>query len=119
MDYNSNVAVKLQEPFALFRNIDYIPVSVKNQHQISIEWEFSAVCPDVDIAEMKSLRSQEIKYFEEADTLRCGCGKLKKVSGKVDTVDCTALEDSANFYLKTNLFDPSKCMIETTPKNEY
>jgi len=76
--------------------------------EIKIEWENSAVCPTVDIAELAALKSQELTYYEKPDSLKCG--KLKKVEGKMDTVACTALEnvDPANFYFKTDLADPTK-----------
>ena len=89
----------------------------KAVQEIKIEWEFSAVCPDVDIAELAALKSQELTYYEKPDSLKCG--KLKKVSGKMDTTDCTVLEnvDAANFYIKTDLADTTKCVIETNAKN--
>ena len=88
----------------------------KAAKEIKIEWENSAVCPTVDIAELASLKNQELTYFEKPDSLKCG--KVKKVEGKMDAEACTALEnfDPANFYFKTNLADPTKCVIETTPK---
>ena len=92
-------------------------ISDKDATEIKIEWEN---CPDVDIAELKSLKNKEITYFEEPDSLKCG--RLKKVSSKMsdgmDAVNCTALEnvDPANFYIKTDLADPAACMIETNAR---
>ena len=95
----------------------------KGAKDIKIEWEFSAACANVEIAELKSLKYQEIKFFEAPDSLKCG--KLKKVSGKMHAVDCTALEnvDPANFYIKPDLAKSGsvsgKCVIEVTPKITY
>ena len=91
----------------------------KGAKDIKIEWEFSAACANVEIAELKSLKYQEIKFFEAPDSLKCG--KLKKVSGKMDTTDCTVLEnvDAANFYIKPDLSNnpATACMIETNARN--
>ena len=87
----------------------------KAAKDIKIVWEFSTVCPDVEIAELASLSNDDkIKYFEKPDSIKCG--QLKKVSGKMDTVDCTPLEnvDPTNIYFKTDLADPTKCLIEAT-----
>ena len=99
----------------------------KAAKDIKIEWQYSAACANVKIAELAALKSQEIKYFEAPDSLKCG--KLKKVSGKMgdgmDAVDCTALDnvDPANFYIKPDLAksgsNSGKCVIETTPKSSY
>ena len=95
----------------------------KAVQEIKIEWEFSAVCPDVDIAELAALKSQELTYYEKPDSLKCG--KLKKVSGLMDATSCTALEnvDPANFYIKPDLAKSGsvsgKCVIEVTPKITY
>ena len=99
----------------------------KAVQEIKIEWEFKTVCPDVEIAELAALKSQELTYFEKPDSLKCG--KLKKVSGKMGdgmgAVDCTALDnvDPANFYIKPDLAksgsNSGKCVIETTPKSSY
>ena len=90
----------------------------KPAKEIKIEWEFSTVCPNVEIAELAALSNDDkIKYFEKPDSIKCG--QIKKVSGKMDTVDCApALEnvDPTNIYFKTDLTDPTKCLIETTPK---
>ena len=89
----------------------------KAAKDIKIEWEYSAACANVKIAELAALKSQEIKYFKAPDSLKCG--KLKKVSGKMDATACTALEnvDPVNIYFKTDLADATKCMIETNARN--
>ena len=91
----------------------------KHAMEIKIEWEFSSVCPDVSIVEIAPLDqvSDRVKYFEKPDSIKCG--KLKKVSGKIDTVDCSALEnvDPAPIYVKFDLANPTKCVFEQTPKN--
>ena len=87
----------------------------KPAKEIKIEWELSTVCPDVSIAETAPLmKSDPVKYFEKPDSIKCGL--IKKVSGKMDTVDCTPLEnvDPTNIYFKTDLADPTKCLIEAT-----
>jgi len=87
--------------------------------EIKIEWEFSSVCPDVSIVgEIAPLDqvSDRVKYFEKPDSIKCG--KLKKVSGKIDLVDCTPLVnvDPANIYIKLDSANPTKCVIEQTSK---
>ena len=80
--------------------------------KIKIEWEFKSFCPDVEIAELAALKNQDSTYF-------VNCGKLKKVSGQIDSTDCTALEnaDPANFYIKKDLAKSHvPCVIETTSK---
>ena len=92
--------------------------SDKSAKTIVIEWENSAVCPKVEIAEIEKLKDKEVKYFEKPDSLKCG--KIKKVEGKMDTVVCTALEnvEPANIYFKTilPLATPATCEIALTPK---
>ena len=89
----------------------------KAAKDIKIEWENPTVCPDTVFAEIASLKSEKVTYFEKPDSLKCG--KMKKVTGKIDTVECKPdLEDKdpADFYFKTDLTDPKKCVIELTPK---
>ena len=89
----------------------------KHAMEIKIEWEFSSVCPDVSIVEIAPLDQVTfVKYFEKPDSIKCG--KLKKVSGKIDTVDCTPLENAppANIYVKFDSANPTKCVFEQTPK---
>ena len=86
----------------------------KGAKTILVEWENSGVCPNVEIAEIE--KSKSVTYLEKSDFLKCG--KLKKVTGKRDVTDCTALEnvEPADIYFKTDLADKSKCLISTTAK---
>ena len=86
----------------------------KSAKTILVEWENSGVCPNVEIAEIE--KSKSVTYLERSDSLKCG--KLKKVTGKRDVTDCTALENAepADIYFKTDLADKSSCMITTTAK---
>ena len=88
----------------------------KSAKTIVIEWEKSDACPKVEIAEIEKLKNKEVKYFEKPESLKCG--KLKKVTGNMDTEPCTALEnvEPADIYFKTTLADKSKCEIATSPK---
>merc|ERR1712184_75672 len=87
----------------------------KTAKTIKIEWE-NSVCANEEIAELETLKNKEVKYFEKPDSLKCG--KMKKVSGNMDAEVCTALENAepADIYTKTQLADPAKCEIATTPK---
>ena len=86
----------------------------KSAKTILVEWENSGVCPNVEIAEIELNKS--VTYLEKSDSLKCG--KLKKVTGKRDITDCTALEnvEPADIYFKTDLTDKNNCLIATTPK---
>jgi len=83
---------------------------------IKVEWVESN-CAATDIAELATLKSQDVSYFESPDSLKCG--KIKKVTGKMDATDCTELgeTDAANVYIKTLSTDATKCVIETNAKN--
>ena len=89
---------------------------------IKVTWNTN--CADEEIAELATLKSQDITYFESPDSLKCGA--IRKVEGKMqlglNQVDCTALGvvdsvDPANIYIKTDLADTTKCVIETNAKN--
>ena len=86
----------------------------KSAKTILVEWENSAVCPNVEIAEIEINKS--VSYTEKTDSVKCG--KLKKVTGKRDVTDCTALENAepADIYFKTDSADKDECVITTTPK---
>ena len=82
---------------------------------IKVTWNTN--CADEEIAEIATLKSQDVSYFESPDSLKCG--KIKAVTGKMDTVDCTALAttDASNVYIKTKADDAAACVIETNAKN--
>jgi len=87
---------------------------------IKIEWENPTVCPDTVLTEdIAALKSAKVTYFEKPDSLKCG--KMKKVTGKIDAEECKPdLEDKepADIYFKMDLSDAAKtkCLIELTPK---
>ena len=87
----------------------------KTAKTIKVEWESN--CAATDIAELATLKSQDVTYFESPDALKCG--KIKAVTGKMDATDCTALAttDVSNVYIKTKSDDAAACVIETNAKN--
>ena len=86
----------------------------KSAKTILVEWENSGVCPNLEIAEIEINKS--VTYTEKTDSVKCG--KLKKVTGKRDVTDCTALENAepADIFFKTDSTDKDNCLITTTPK---
>ena len=91
----------------------------KPAKEVKIVWENPTVCPDTVLAaDIAALKSEKVTYFEKPDSLKCG--KMKKVTGKIDTEECTALDDKepADIYFKLDLTDATKkkCLIELTPK---
>ena len=92
----------------------------KPAKEVKIVWENPTVCPDTVLAaDIAALKSAKVTYFEKPDSLKCG--KMKKVTGKIDAEECKPdLEDKepADIYFKIDLTDAAKtkCLIELTPK---
>merc|ERR1712232_685332 len=97
------------------KKITVFNLTGKSAKTVKVEWESN--CADEEIAEIATLKSQDVSYFESPDSLKCG--KIKAVTGKMDTVDCTALAttDVSNVYIKTKSDDAAACVIETNAKN--